>query len=99
MVEHSKIPVVNRSEYTIYLEYFNDIYWLHTDVYKWSGQVKKVYLKELNQLQKLLEYNLYSLIEIENTKLSKFAEVIGFKYLRDLIGNDGNLYKIYTRSL
>ena len=99
MVEPIKIPVVNRLEYTIYLEYFNNIYWLHTDVYKWSGQIKKSYLQKLDQLQKLLDENIYSLIEVENTKLSKFAKVIGFKYFKDLEGNDGNLYKIYTRSL
>lgn len=99
MVEPTKIPVVNRNEYTIYLEYFNDIYWLHTDVYKWSGQIKKQYIKELNQLQKLLGFSIYGLVEEENKELSKFGKTIGFKYLRDLIGNDGNLYKIYTRSL
>lgn len=99
MAEPTKIPVVNRLEYTIYLEYFNNIYWLHTDVYKWSGQIKKSYLQKLDQLQKLLDEPLYGLVEVENTKLGKFGETIGFTYLRDLEGNDGNLYKIYTRSL
>jgi hypothetical protein len=42
---------------------------------------------------------MYGLVEQENTKLGKFGETIGFTYLRDLLGNDGNLYKIYTRSL
>jgi asparagine N-glycosylation enzyme membrane subunit Stt3 len=99
MVEATKTPIVNRPEYIIYLEYFSNIYWLHTDVFKWSSEVKKKYLKELDTLQSLLNTDLYSLIEEENTKLSKYAKVIGFKYLRDLHGNDGNSYKIYTRSL
>lgn len=92
-----KIPVVNRDEYTQYLEFFNNMYWLHTDVYKWSSEIKKNYIKELNQLQSLLNAPLYGLVD--NDKLSKFGELIGFTYIKELIGNDGNTYKIYTRSL
>jgi hypothetical protein len=92
-----KIPVVNRLEYTQYLEYFNEMYWLHTDVFKWSAEVKKNYVRELNQLQSLLNAPLYGLVD--NDKLGKFGETIGFVYVKDLIGNDGNVYKIYTRSL
>ena len=94
-----KVPVVNRKEYTIYLEYFNEMYWLHTDVFKWSAKIKKKYLKELDTLQRLLNTTLYGLVEEWNIKLGKFGETIGFTYLRDLQGNDGNLYRIYTRSL
>ena len=94
-----KVPVVNRKEYTIYLEYFNEMYWLHTDVFKWSVKIKKEYLKELDTLQRLLNTTLYGLVEEWNIKLGKFGETIGFTYLRDLQGNDGNLYRIYTRSL
>jgi hypothetical protein len=99
MVEVTKVPVVNRPEYIIYLEYFNKMYWLHTDVFKWSAKIKKEYLKELDTLQRLLNTTLYGLVEEWNTKLGKFGETIKFTYLRDLQGTDGNLYKIYTRSL
>jgi hypothetical protein len=47
----------------------------------------------------LLNTTMYGLVEQENTKLGKFGETIGFTYLRDLLGNDGNLYRIYKRSL
>jgi hypothetical protein len=99
MVEATKTPIVNRPEYIIYLEYFNEMYWLHTDVFKWSSEVKKKYLKELDTLQSLLNTTMYGLVEKENIKLGKFGETIGFTYLRDLQGNDSILYKIYTRSL
>lgn len=94
-----KIPVVNRKYYVIYLEYFNDTHWLHTDVFKWSAEIKKDYLKDLNTLQALVDRKLYALVEDFNSKLSKFAVSIGFNYLKDLKGNDNNVYKIYTRSL
>ena len=92
-----KFPVVNRPEYIIYLELFNNYYWLHTDVFKWSVEIKKHYIRELNQLQSLLNAPLYGLVD--NDKLGKFGTKIGFKYVKDLLGNDGRMYKIYTRSL
>jgi hypothetical protein len=94
-----KIPVVNREHYTIYIEYFNEMYWIHTDVYKWSSEVKKEYLKDLNSFQSLVDSPLFGMVEDWNTKLGKFGETIGFTYLKDLLGNDGNVYKIYKRSL
>jgi hypothetical protein len=92
-----KIPIVQTNEFILYLEYFNKMYWLHTDVFKWSAEVKKNYVRELNKLQSLLNAPLYGLVD--NDKLGKFGETIGFVYVKDLIGNDGNVYKIYTRSL
>jgi hypothetical protein len=94
-----KIPVVNREYYIIYIEYFNDMHWLHTDVFKWSAEIKKEYVKDLDTLQKLIDCKLYGMVEDYNNKLSKFGESIGFNYLQNLQGNDGNMYKIYTRSL
>lgn len=94
-----KIPVVNRPDYVIYLEWFNEMHWIHTDVFKWTKDTKKEYLKDLNNLQSLIDSPLFGAVEDGNTKLSKFGSKIGFSYVRDLKGNDGNLYKIYKRSL
>jgi hypothetical protein len=94
-----KIPVVNREYYIIYIEYFNDMHWLHTDVFKWSPEIKKQYVKDLDTLQGLIDCKLYGMVEDYNNKLGKFGESIGFNYFKDLKGNDGNVYKIYTRSL
>lgn len=92
-----KLPIVNRPEYTQYLEFFDNTYWLHTDVNKWSAEIKKQYILELNQLQSLLNAPLFGLVD--NDKLGKFGESIGFSYLQSSVGNDGNTYKIYIRSL
>jgi len=94
-----KIPIVNRKDYTQYLEYFNNMHFLHTDVFKWSKEIKQQYIKDLNQLQSLLNVPLYGLVEIENDKLSKFGSKVGFKFVKNLLGNDGNTYKIFIRSL
>ena len=94
-----KVPVVNREHYIQYIEYFNDLHFLHTDVFKWSKEIKQEYLKDLDTLQRLLDSPLYAVVEVNNTKLNKFSELIGFSYVEQLLGNDQELYKIYKRSL
>lgn len=91
-----KFPVVNRPEYVMYLELFENLYWLHTDVLKWSAEIKKRYIVDLNKLQELIDAPLYGLVDTD--KLGKFGETIGFKFIKPLLGNDGNTYKIYKRS-
>jgi hypothetical protein len=92
-----KIPIVQNNNYIIYLEYFSDLYWLHTDVFNWTSKVKKNFLNDLNSIQSLLNHELFALID--NDKLEKFAKLIGFTYVKDLTGKDNNIYKIYHRSL
>ena len=92
-----KIPIVLREHYTIYIEWFNNLVFIHTDVFKWTVEVKKNYIRDLNLLQSLLNLPLYGLVD--NDKLGKFGESIGFKFVKTVIGDDGNTYQIYLRSL
>ncbi len=92
-----KVPVVNRQDYTMYLENFAGMLWFHTDVRKWSSEVKKSFIKDLDTLQTLVSVPLVALID--NTKLAKFARSIGFKYEQPIIGNDNEKHEIYSRSL
>jgi len=92
-----KVPVVNRQDYTMYLENFAGMLWFHTDVHKWSSEVKKSFIKDLDTLQTLVSVPLVALID--NTKLAKFARSIGFKYEQPIIGNDNEKHEIYSRSL
>ena len=99
MVESTKIPVVFRKDYIMYLEFFDNLLWFHTDVYKWSKTVKTKYLKELNLLQQLNNIPLLALIDKQDTKLAKFAKTIGFKFKQPFLGQDNRMYHIYSRSL
>jgi hypothetical protein len=92
-----KTPVVLRDDFVIYIEWFNNLVFLHTDVYRWTPEIKKNFIRELNILQSLLNLPLYGLVD--NDKLGKFGQSIGFTYGEDVIGNDGNSYQIYYRSL
>jgi hypothetical protein len=93
-----KIPVVQRSDYVMYLEFFADMHWFHTDVFKWNKAVKKKYLEDLNLLQYLVGTPLVALVEKDNTKLAKFGETTGWQLLQPYQLNNGKEAYIYTWS-
>ena len=92
-----KTPVVNRQDYTMYLELYSGMLWFHTDVYNWTAEVKKRFITDLNVLQTLVSVPLVAMID--NPKLAKFAKSIGFKYEQPLKGIDNETYEIYSRSI
>lgn len=93
-----KIPVVQRKEYTIYLEYAFGVHWLHTDIYKWTAGIKKQYIKELDILRNLVGTPLLALVEKEDTKLSKFGQSLGWKIEREHRLDNGKQAYIYIWS-
>jgi len=93
-----KVPVVNKQDYTMYLEEFAGMLWFHTDVRKWNKEVKKKYLEDLDLLQYLNVVPLVAMLEQTDKKLIKFAELIGFKYEQPFKGIDNKMYYIYSRS-
>ncbi len=93
-----KVPVVLRDDYIMYLEFFEGMLWFHTDVHKWTPEVKTKYLEDLNILQYLINSPLVAMVNQRDKKLSKFGKVIGFKYEQPFLGNDKQMYDIYSRS-
>ena len=81
------------------LELHADLIWFHTDVRKWTPTVKAKFLEDLNLLQHLVSVPLVAMIEETNTKLAKFSKTIGFEFKQDFIGQDKQMYHIYSRSL
>lgn len=94
-----KVPVLVHEHYIMYIEEFNDLYWFHTDVFKWSSSVKKTYVRDLDRLQQVANKPLYALIEQENTKLNKFAKSIGFKEKETTVLNNNKQAYIFSRSI
>lgn len=94
-----KIPILERPEYTMYLETYEKYDWFHTDVMKWTAQIKKKYIEDLNKLQEELSPFIVALIREDNTKLVKFAKSINFKYETTIKGLDNMNHHIYSRSL
>jgi len=82
----------------MYLEFFEGMLWFHTDVHKWTAEIKAKYLEDLNILQYLVNIPLLAMINKRDKKLTKFTKVIGFKYEQPFLGNDKQMYDIYSRS-
>ena len=93
-----KVPVVLRDDYTMFLEFFEGMLWFHTDVRRWTADIKAKYLEDLNILQYLINCPLVAMVNQRDKKLSKFGSVIGFKYEQPFLGNDKQMYDIYSRS-
>jgi hypothetical protein len=90
-----KLPVIQDKDFIIYLEYHKDLFWLHTDVFKWSSEVKKNFLLKLDQLQQAMNTELFGLVD--NDKLEKFGKAIGFEFYQTTLGFDNQEYKVFIR--
>ena len=95
----SKVPVVIREDYTMLLELHDNLIWFHTDVRKWTAEIKVKYLEDLNLLQHLVSVPLVAIVHQDNKKLAKFGKSIGFEIKQDFVGQDKQMYHIYSRSL
>jgi hypothetical protein len=93
-----KVPVVNKRDYTMYLELYEGMLWFHTDVHKWTLEVKKQYLQDLDVLQSLVNVPLAALVAVEDIKLAKFGKSTGWVKFNSLTANDKKRYDVYTRS-
>ena len=84
-----------KDNYIIYFEFFNNLMWFHTDVFKWSARVKREYLRDLQIVRSLINIPLLAFVEEENVKLNKFAKSIGMEQMQEVVSKDGALAHIY----
>jgi len=94
-----KVPVVIREHYTMLLELHDNLIWFHTDVRKWTAEIKAKYLEDLNLLQHLVAVPIVAIVHQDNKKLAKFGKSIGFEFKQDFVSQDKQMYHIYSRSL
>lgn len=91
-----KVPVCVRKEYVMYFEYFNGNVWFHTDIFRWTGEVKRRYSEDVDCLLGLVNLPVLALIREDDMKLKKFAESFGWleKCQTSLV--DGSMAYIYA---
>ena len=88
-----KTPVCIRDKYVLYLEWWGNHLWFHTDVFSWNKNVKKHFVEDLNSVQSLLPLPLLALVKEDDKKLHKFGKVLGWKPSNQIILNDGSKLK------
>lgn len=84
-----------KDNYIMYFEFFNNLMWFHTDVFKWSARIKRDYLRDLQIVRGLINIPLLAFVEEENVKLNKFAKSIGMKQMQEVVSKDGAVAHIY----
>ena len=84
-----------KDNYIMYFEFFNNLMWFHTDVFKWSAKVKREFLKDLQVVRGLINIPLLAFIEEENVKLCRFAKTIGMEKMQEIVSKDGAKAYIY----
>lgn len=92
----SKVPVVIRGDYVMYLELFDNLLWFHTDIMRWTSEVKKRYKEDLSKLEDLVSIPLMALIKEDNHKLAKFAKTFNWQQKGQIMLNDGSKGFIYA---
>ena len=84
-----------KDNYIMYFEFFNNLMWFHTDVFKWSAKVKREFLKDLQVIRGLINIPLLAFVEEENVKLCRFAKTIGMEKMQEVVSKDGAKAYIY----
>lgn len=82
----------------MYLEFWDNHLWFHTDIFKWTAKVKQEFIKDLNTLQSLLPLPLIALVTEDNEKLAKFGASTGWIKGNQIMLNNGASAHIYTWS-
>ena len=85
-----KVPVVLRDDYIMYLELYDDLLWFHTDVKKWTAEVKKKYKGDLYRLLDLVGMPLVAFVGKDKKNLAKFGETLGWTK-KETVMKDGNV--------
>jgi hypothetical protein len=93
-----KTPVVVRNSYVMYLEFWDNQLWFHTDVLDWTSKIKQEFIEDLKTLQSLLPLPLIALVTEDNSKLAKFGEKVGWTKKETIMLNNGSKAYIYSWS-
>lgn len=97
-MEHSKVPVVVRDDYVMYLEFSYNLLWFHTDVKRWTSKIKVKYTEDLNLLHYLTGIPIVAMVKEDNIKLAKFGKLTGWEKKQDTVLNSGEKAYIYMWS-
>ena len=92
-----KKPVVTENDYTLYLEQYEGLQFIHCDIRKWNKTTKKRLHKVLELLLETLGQDLYAVHEIDDNKHRKFLEMYGFKYFDTVSCLDGLLRQVWIK--
>jgi len=92
------VPVIRRDAYTLSLEQYENLTFVHMNVYKWTKTVREEFTSSLDKLMELHRGPLFAIHEPVNNKQRKFFMMFGFEYYQDVLGMDGETRHLYIRT-
>ncbi len=101
MEAHSvdKKPVIVEPDYTLYLDEFEGLQFIHCDVRKWNKATKKRLHEALELLHNIYKEPFYAAHDIDDNKHRKFLEMYGFKYFSTEHCLDGLLRQVWIKEM
>ena len=91
-----KVPVCIRKDYTVYLELFDNLLWIHVDVKQWSARVKREGQRDFVLIQSLIGKPIVALVREDDIKLLRFAKSFGWLEKCQIVLLDGSKAFIYV---
>lgn len=88
--------VIERDNYTVWFDQYEDQTFLHCKVYRYNKTVKFELINYLKFLLRLRKSPLYAIHERDDPKHLKFLTMLGFKYLETRICLDHLSRDIYV---
>jgi hypothetical protein len=93
----SKVTVKETDSFTMYLEVYNNMLFIHCDVYKWGKGVYKELKVCLKGLLKKYKQPIYAAQTDGDNKQRKFLDMYGFKYFGIVEDSYGKNREIFVK--
>lgn len=94
-----KTPVVLKEDYKIYFELYMDLIFVHSDVFRWNKAVKGAFLKDSDDVVRLLNTPVYAYHVVGDDKHLKFLKLNKFYLVREGLSDKGELLQIYKKEI
>ena len=90
-----KVPVIEDDSFTLYIEEYNNLLFIHCDVFKWCKGIRKKMEVALEYLLAKYKQPLFAAQIDNDNKHRKFLKMYGFKYvgvIKDFEGDNRTIF-------
>ena len=94
-----KVPVIEDDNFTLYLEVYEGLLYIHCDVRKWAKSTKKKMKVALDSLLKKHDQPIFAAQIDNDNKHRKFLDMYGFKYVGIIKDFDGDNRTIFVKGV
>jgi hypothetical protein len=91
-----KVPAIGDDSYTLYLEAYKGLLYVHCDIHKWVKSTAKKVEVGLDYLLDSYKQPLYAPHD-DTIKQRKFLDMCGFKYFGKVKDFDGDSRTVYVK--